>query len=67
MATFTYVGIYDSADIVGVGTVKHGDSFDVPDADASRFADQPDNFKAVTAAPSPAPVPAPSATTTPEA
>jgi len=67
MATFKYVGIYDSADIIGVGTVKNGDTFDVPDSDAPKFSEQPSNFAPVDPAPAKAPAPAPASTTTSEA
>jgi len=63
MKDFKYVGAFDVADIVGVGTVKNGDTFSVSDEDAPRFLEQPSNFiPAVKAAP--APIAAPSDSTT---
>jgi hypothetical protein len=49
MPKLRYVGAIDEVDVVGVGTFKRGDTFDVETAaEAKRLLTQPDNFEAVT-------------------
>jgi hypothetical protein len=50
VSRFTYVGPYDSAEIIGFARgIKPGEAFDVPDDRDGMFLEQPDNFAPVTA------------------
>ena len=45
MARFTYIGPVDEVEVPLLGAVLHrGDEFDVDDALAPAFAEQPDNY-----------------------
>lgn len=48
MPKVKYVGPIDEVDVVGVGTFKRDDTFEVDAATAKALLTQPDNYEAVT-------------------
>jgi hypothetical protein len=49
VARFTYIGPVDEVEVPLLGGIvlRHGDEFDVDDAHAQAFAEQPDNYSPV--------------------
>lgn len=51
MPTLRYIGPIDVVDVVGVGTLAHGEEFEAEGDQAKSLLQQNDNFEAVKAAP----------------